>query len=139
MGQMVSNTEVVQESECNWVDTTCSTPLMESPHMRLAVPLEKKVDVPVEAAPDTTVMCKTTLILRNIPLGASRSAIMDLLRHEGFADHVVFIYLPMNLRNSGNFGYAFVDFDSSQVALRCKETLEGFNEWSGASGSALEI
>merc|ERR1711920_93718 len=82
---------------------------------------------------------KTTLMLRNLPAGLSRSMVMDLLRAGGFADHIAFIYLPMNLRTSGNFGYAFVDFDSTNVAEQCKETMEGFMGWSQPSEKALEL
>jgi len=64
--------------------------------------------------------------------------VMDVLRDAGFADHVTFIYIPMNLRSRGNFGYAFVDFASATVAGQCKERLEGFNEWSEPSGKVLE-
>jgi len=52
---------------------------------------------------------------------------------------VVFIYLPMNLRSSGNFGYAFVDFDFTEIAEQCKERLEGFTGWSDPSEKALEV
>merc|ERR1719379_3001438 len=68
---------------------------------------------------------------------------MDMLCSAGFADRVVFIYLPMNLRKAGNFGYAFVDFDSMAVAELCKDTLAGFSEWSEGGSEkcdkALEI
>merc|ERR1712187_515285 len=54
---------------------------------------------------------KTSVMLRNIPVDFSRSAVMDALRSEGFVDRIVFVYVPMNLRSKGHFGYAFVDFD----------------------------
>merc|ERR1712151_393 len=84
---------------------------------------EQTQDAPLEAAP------QTTLILRNLPSTLTRSMVKDMLWSEGFANHVTFIYLPMNLRQSGNFGYAFVDFDCGNVAEQCKEKLDGFMGW----------
>merc|ERR1712176_1347111 len=93
----------------------------------------QKDDLCTEAAP------KTTIMLRNIPTGLCRSMVMDVLRSEGFAENVAFIYLPMNLRSSGNFGYAFVDFDSTKVAGLCKEKLTGFTGWNEPCEKALEV
>merc|ERR1719277_393825 len=45
----------------------------------------------------------------------------------------------MNLRNNTNFGYAFVDFDSTKVAQQCREQLEGFTKWAEPSEKALEF
>jgi hypothetical protein len=55
------------------------------------------------------------------------------------ADHVCFAYVPMNLRSKGNFGYAFVDFDSAIVAEQCQEQLEGFSRWDEPNDKALEM
>merc|ERR1712151_1158900 len=102
----------------------------ESAPSRSAAPLVIE-DAAVEAA------LNTTLILRNLPAGLGRSALLGVLRSECFADHLVFIYLPMNLRSSGNFGHAFVDSSSTEVAEYCKEKLGGYNGWSEASEKAL--
>merc|ERR1712217_739093 len=75
----------------------------------------------------------------NIPADFSRSAVLDVLRSEGFADQIAFLYVPMNLRSKGNFGYAFVDFDSEKIAERCKEKLDGFTGWGEPSEKALEV
>merc|ERR1719277_1258401 len=45
----------------------------------------------------------------------------------------------MNLRNNTNFGYAFVDFDSTKAAQQCREQLEGFTQWGQPSEKALEF
>merc|ERR1712048_841795 len=94
---------------------------------------ERKENTPSDEVPLTTIM------LRNIPTDLSRSMVMDMLRSSGFAEHVSFIYLPMNLRSSGNFGYAFVDFDSTEIAEQCKESLNGFTGWSVPSEKVLEV
>jgi hypothetical protein len=78
-------------------------------------------------------------MLRNIPNDFTRSMVMDILRHEALAVHVELIYVPMNLRGSGNFGYAFIDFDCTTVAKQCKEKLDGFTGWGVPSEKALEV
>merc|ERR1711972_90086 len=78
-------------------------------------------------------------MIRNIPTDVTRNAVMDLLRSEGFGDHVVFIYVPMNLRSSGSFGYAFVDLGTVEIAEQCKEKLEGFKGWPEQTEKALEL
>lgn len=64
---------------------------------------------------------------------------MDMLRSEGFEDYIDFMYLPMNLRNAMNFGYAFVSFVSAQSTLQCREKLQGFNRWIEPSEKRMEI
>merc|ERR1712146_676526 len=93
---------------------------------------EQKEGTPAERA-------RTTLMLRNIPQEVTRSMLLDVLRSGGLAKHIAFIYLPMNLRSSGNFGYAFVDFDCMKVAEQCMEQLQGFTGWLGTSEMALEV
>merc|ERR1712232_882219 len=93
---------------------------------------EQKEGMPAEGA-------RTTLMLRNIPQEVTRSMLLDLLRSGGLAKHILFIYLPMNLKSPGNFGYAFVDFDCTDVAEQSKEKLDGFNGWSRTSGIGLEV
>jgi len=82
---------------------------------------------------------KTTLMLCQLPNHYSRNSVMDLLRSEGLADHVTFIYVPSNLRSRDNFGYAFVDFDSASATAECKERLEGFTSWSEPSEKVLSV
>lgn len=82
---------------------------------------------------------KTTLMLCNLPHHYSRNSVMDLLRSEGFAHHVTFVYMPMNLRSQGHFGYAFVDFDSVSVTEECRNHMEGFTRWSEASDKVISV
>lgn len=92
----------------------------------------KEVDM-ADAAP------KTTIMLRNIPVEFTRTTVIDFLRSQGFADHITFVYVPMNLRSIGNFGYCFVDFDSMKIAEQCHEQLRGFTRWGVPCEKALEF
>merc|ERR1712187_227794 len=82
---------------------------------------------------------QTTLMLRNIPQAITRSMILNVLQTKGLANDIAFFYLPMNLRKSGNFGYAFVDFHCAQAAEQCKEKLAGFTDWRSTDEMALEV
>jgi hypothetical protein len=82
---------------------------------------------------------KTTLMLCNLPNHYSRSMVMDMLRSEGFGDHVELIYVPMNLAEIQNFGYAFVSLDSPGAALQCREKMQHFTRWIGAGEKRMEI
>jgi hypothetical protein len=82
---------------------------------------------------------KTTLMLCNLPSQYSRVMVMDLLESEGFAEHVKFIYVPTNLRQRSNFGYAFVNFDSVWITLQCRDKLQGFNRWSEPNEKEMVI
>lgn len=131
-----NHVEVVQEIKSSPTDDL----RFASTHLQAALATvfqpesyEHKKDTRQEGVPLTTVM------LRNIPADHSRNMVMDMLRSSGFADRVSFMYLPMNLRSSGNFGYAFVDFDSTEVAKQCKENLNGFIGWSEPSEKVLEV
>jgi len=78
-------------------------------------------------------------MLCNIPHHFSRSSVVDILRSEGFADHVTFMYVPKNQKSGDIFGYAFVDFDSARVTAECKERMEGFTNWSEPSEKVMSV
>jgi hypothetical protein len=135
-----ADTEAAEQTEPPAACVLSTTPILERTPLRSAAALfqpmttRKKEDTLAEEATP-----KTTVMLRNLPIGLNRSAMMEVLRSAGVVDHVVFIYLPMNLRSPGNFGYAFVDFDSEVAAEKCKDKLDGFSGWSEPDEKVLEI
>jgi hypothetical protein len=137
--EVCTNEKVLQQTEIPVACDSSAIPASQRTRLRSEAGLfqprsnEQKEDTPAEAAQPTTLM------LRNIPKEATRSMLLDILRSAGLANHIAFIYLPMNLRSPGNFGYAFVDFDCTQVAELCKNELQGFSGWSGVSDMALEV
>jgi hypothetical protein len=129
--------EVVQQTDAPVACSPSSAPVLERTPLRPPGVFQPATNSQKEdALPEETT--RTTLMLRNIPIGITRSTIMDVLRSEGLVDHLTFIYVPMNLRGSGNFGYAFVDFDSTAAAELCKDRLDGFSGWSEPGETALE-
>lgn len=51
----------------------------------------------------------TTLMLRNIPNKYTQSALLEEIGHMGFAGTYDFFYLPMDIHNHSNVGYAFIN------------------------------
>jgi hypothetical protein len=58
---------------------------------------------------------RTTIMVRNIPRKLSQSTILDILRYTfGPGDVFDFVYLPVDLENHINVGYAFINLKSPQ-------------------------
>jgi len=60
----------------------------------------------------------TTMMLRNIPNKYSQSTLMEEIDEMGFAGTYDFFYLPMDVQNRSNVGYAFVNFRAPSYAQR---------------------
>lgn len=63
---------------------------------------------------------------------------MDVLRAQGLAGHVNFLYVPAHFKNMTNYGYAFVNLSTPEAAEECVEKLDGFSCWGVPSGGACE-
>jgi hypothetical protein len=61
---------------------------------------------------------KTTVMVRNLQSSVTQGTFVQRIRDCGFSGLFDFVYMPMNFRGEGNFGYAFVNFHSATIALR---------------------
>lgn len=52
----------------------------------------------------------TTAMLRNIPNKYTQNSLLEEIHEAGFADTYDFFYLPMDVHNRANVGYAFINF-----------------------------
>eukprot|EP00400_MALV-I_sp_L67-5_P000356 gene356-710_t len=68
----------------------------------------------------------TTLMLRNIPNRFHPKNLFDELDKMGLKHKYDFFYLPMDLKNESNVGYAFVNFRKPRDAARCRANFEGY-------------
>lgn len=74
----------------------------------------------------------TTMMICNVPCRITQAAVIDGLDSVGFAGTYNFVYLPdrrqkfSRARASGNLGYAFVDFKSTQDAEDFVFAFEGY-------------
>lgn len=60
----------------------------------------------------------TTVMLRNIPNRYTQTSLLAEINGSGFAGSYDFFYLPMDVHNRTNVGYAFINFVTSQEARR---------------------
>jgi len=88
----------------------------------------------------------TTLMVRNIPSDLSQTALVQQLIDIGFSGLFDFVYMPVNFRESGNFGYAFVNFADHAVAMQLMahflvlDDCEKWNmSWSTCQGLSANI
>jgi len=59
----------------------------------------------------------TTLMVRNLPADLPQQEFVRRFVERGYSGLFDFVYMPMNLRKPGNFGYAFINFTSNAVAM----------------------
>lgn len=72
----------------------------------------------------------TTVILQNMPSGYSRKDLLAMVDGAGFAGKYDFVYMPVDFRRRGCYGFAFLNFSSPADAATFKDTFEGFSDWS---------
>jgi len=72
---------------------------------------------------------QTSLLIRNLPDGFTRSMLMDVLGAHGLAVCVDFLYVPGDLKNKTHYGYAFLNFTTPDAADDCLVKLNGFRDW----------
>eukprot|EP00746_Dinoflagellata_sp_MGD_P147492 gnl/MRDRNA2_/MRDRNA2_79826_c0_seq2.p1 gnl/MRDRNA2_/MRDRNA2_79826_c0~~gnl/MRDRNA2_/MRDRNA2_79826_c0_seq2.p1 ORF type:complete len:255 (-),score=53.27 gnl/MRDRNA2_/MRDRNA2_79826_c0_seq2:131-895(-) len=94
------------------------------PYHALNVP--KAVDLSNTGQQSTMDKSVTTLMLRNIPSNYKQTVLLEEIDKLGFAGTYDFFYLPMDVRNRSNVGYAFINFLDPESAARCCSTLSGY-------------
>merc|ERR1719197_1982371 len=72
---------------------------------------------------------RTTIMLKNLPKGLSRSMLLDLLEKKGFAKKCNFVYLPVEFTRRSCMGYAFVNLDHPSMVSSFWSAFEGLSEW----------
>lgn len=68
----------------------------------------------------------TTGMLRNIPNKYMQDGLLEEIDAAGFAGMYDFFYLPMDVRNNANVGYAFINFFQPQDFDRFRQHFEGY-------------
>lgn len=84
---------------------------------------ETKTEAPMKT--DVAQGKPTTIMLGQLPGSFTRARLEALLDQIGFAGLYDFVYVPMNLRTLKPFHYAFVNLVDGDVAVACKDALDG--------------
>lgn len=71
----------------------------------------------------------TTVMMRNIPNDYTGTMLLGLLDQYGFYGKYTLVYLPMDYHRRAGFGYAFIDFITTEEAQRFRRRFEGFSSW----------
>jgi len=82
---------------------------------------------------------RTTLMLRNLSCDYERGMLLELLNGKGFSARYNFIYLPFDFHRRHNLGYAFVNMETTQDAMRAWECFNGFQQWQLPSTKVCEV
>lgn len=77
---------------------------------------------------------KTSVVIQNLPDGFTRSRLMDVMRANGLAASIDFMYAPGHLKAQKTVGYAFVNFTTPESAEECLEKFDGFIVWGERQG-----
>lgn len=72
-------------------------------------------------------------MLRNIPNKYTQETLMEEINDHGYAGTYDFFYLPMDVRNNANVGYAFVNFLSPMDYAKFSEFFQGYSFKRGGS------
>jgi len=78
----------------------------------------------------------TTVILRNLPRGYTRTGLIRKLNDEGFAGLYNFVYMPMNFKSKACMGYSFVNMADAGQAQHLIEKFDGHHLIRSASWEA---
>lgn len=72
---------------------------------------------------------RTTLIVRNLPVGCTHNELHRILDEVGLAGLYNFIYIPFDFKKSALLRYGFVNFEQHEHAVKAMAVLDGFDGW----------
>jgi len=81
---------------------------------------------------------KTSIVLRNLPDGFTRTKLMYLLIAQHLFAHVDLLYVPGDLKHKRSYGYAVVNLTAPEAANEFMATIQGFSDWGVPSAKACE-
>jgi hypothetical protein len=82
---------------------------------------------------------RTTLMLKNLPNKLTRTELAKLIDSKGFAGHYDFIYVPIDFKTRGSFGYGLVNLLSGDAARQLMDAFDGFADWASDSRKVCKV
>lgn len=92
-----------------------------------------------EREPELDESERTTVMLKNLPKGLSRSMLLELLEQKGFSEQVNFVYLPVEFTRRSCMGYAFVNFEHPSMVAGFWDAFEGLTQWPVPSSKICRV
>jgi hypothetical protein len=83
--------------------------------------------------------CRTTVMLRNIPIEYTRGFLVDMMHKYGYDGKFNLVYMPMDFQNRVGLGYAFINFESTEIAEAFYQQFTGFKDWAVESDRVCEL
>jgi len=111
-------------------------PAMSAKQKRHLAGAASRAGASAPAAPERH---RTTVMLRDLPDGFTRAALLRLLDSQGFQGKYDFAYLPVDFDTLQGLKHAFVNLVTSEDADALRERLEGFSCWEVPSESACRV
>mmetsp|Transcript_44647 Transcript_44647/g.105908 ORF Transcript_44647/g.105908 Transcript_44647/m.105908 type:complete len:284 (+) Transcript_44647:146-997(+) len=81
----------------------------------------------------------TTVLLQGFPEYYNRHNLVDVLDGEGFLAKYDFVYMPRDFRAGTNFGYAFVNLISHEIASDFMEHFTSFTKWVTEGDASFQV
>jgi|Transcript_66446 hypothetical protein len=98
--------------------------------------MKESLSIPLAAEDEN----KTTLMVKDLPITLSQADFVNELNERGYRSLFDFVYMPMNLRTGVSFGYAFVNFTSTAVAVQLmSHSKEWEAVWSACQGITANV
>lgn len=100
----------------------------------------ESADAPVPDVPGQASICPeeaTTVMLRNLPCGFTRKALLGVLNKVGFQGCYDFAYIPIDFENKLCKGYAFVNLNHKKHVQRLIVVFDGFDKWNHCKSSKV--
>jgi hypothetical protein len=82
---------------------------------------------------------RTTVMLKNLPNKMTRVGLAELIDSKGFAGRYDFLYVPIDFKSCGCFGYGWVNMLSGDDAQQLMGSFEGFSDWSSDSRKVCAV
>jgi hypothetical protein len=82
---------------------------------------------------------KTTVMLRQLPAGFTRTMMIELIESEGFSRRFDFVYVPVDFSTGLALGYGFVNLVSPVVASEFVHHFAGFANWKISSDAVCKV
>merc|ERR1712187_170997 len=81
----------------------------------------------------------TEAVMMNIPLEYTREQLLEFIDQQGFRGSYSLFYLPHSFQTELHYGYAFIDFTTTENLEKFREHFQGFRDWNVRSDITCDV